>query len=128
MLQLLITVLLLSCLLSACDVKEVIPVDVNKSLAIKKDSVVIKEKKMWHQGKVIYLDLEGGFYGIVSESGAKFLPMSMPKEFLQSGAIIKFRGKMIKDIVTIQQWGQPFQIQEVELIKAGQRGNNQPIM
>lgn len=72
----------------------------------------------WHTGEVKFLNLEGGFYGIVTSSGKKLLPMNLPKEFAQNGAVIRVKGKE-KNIMTIQQWGTPFEITDVELISAG---------
>lgn len=76
----------------------------------------------WQRGRVHFLNLEGGFYGIITDSGKKILPMNMSKEFAQNGAIVRIKGK-VKDIMTIQQWGTPFTITDIELIKPGRVGN-----
>lgn len=119
---------LLSVFLLGCNTNDIQTAENGQFATTKKSNNLNQEKMLWQQGKIIYLDFEGGFYGIVTEAGNKYLPMSMPKEFLQSGAIIKFKGKIIKDMMSIRQWGQPFEINEIKLIKAGQRGNNQAIM
>lgn len=80
--------------------------------------VIEKGLHGWHTGEVKFLNLEGGFYGIVTSSGKKLLPMNLPKEFAQNGAVIRVKGKE-KNIMTIQQWGTPFEITDVELISAG---------
>jgi hypothetical protein len=77
----------------------------------------------WQRGRVQFLNLEGGFYGIITDSGKKLLPMNMAKEFAQNGAIVRIKGK-IKDVMTIQQWGTPFTITDIELIKPGNKANN----
>ena len=77
-----------------------------------------EQSNNWRQGKVQYFNLEGGFYGIVTESGQRLLPMNLAKEFQQNGALIKVKGT-IKNVMTIQQWGTPFTITEIELISAG---------
>lgn len=76
----------------------------------------------WHRGRVQFLNLEGGFYGIITDSGKKLLPMNMKKEFAQNGAIVRVKGK-VKNVMTIQQWGTPFTITEIELISPGTKGN-----
>ena len=76
----------------------------------------------WQRGRVQFLNLEGGFYGIIMDSGKKILPMNMKKEFAQNGAIVRIKGKK-KNIMTIQQWGTPFTITEIELISPGTKGN-----
>lgn len=76
----------------------------------------------WQRGRVQFLNLEGGFYGIITDSGKKILPMNMKKEFAQNGAIVRIKGK-VKNVMTIQQWGTPFTITEIELITPGTKGN-----
>ncbi len=76
--------------------------------------------KNCHQVTVNYYDIEGGFYGLVSKNGEKLLPRNLAKEYQVSGTELKVKGLIIKDMVTIQQWGQVFEITNVELIKLGQ--------
>jgi hypothetical protein len=77
----------------------------------------------WQRGRVQFLNLEGGFYGIITDSGKKILPMNLAKEFAQNGAIVRIKGK-VKNIMTIQQWGTPFTITEIELITPGNKVND----
>jgi hypothetical protein len=77
----------------------------------------------WQRGRVQFLNLEGGFYGIIIDSGKKLLPMNMTKEFAQNWAIVRVKGK-VKDVMTIQQWGTPFTITDIELIKPGSKVND----
>jgi hypothetical protein len=76
-------------------------------------------KVMWQTATVKYMEFEGGFWGLVTENGQKLLPMNLAKEFRQLGAVVKFQGQVKGDMMTIQQWGTPFQITEITLIKAG---------
>ncbi|WP_085285609.1 hypothetical protein [Colwellia chukchiensis] len=76
----------------------------------------------WQRGRVQFLNLEGGFYGIITDSGQKILPMNMAKEFAQHGAIVRIKGK-VKNVMTIQQWGTPFTITDIELITPGDQAN-----
>jgi hypothetical protein len=45
--------------------------------------------------------------------------MNLAKEYQVPGTVLKIKGEMIKDMITIQQWGQPYQISDVELITLG---------
>lgn len=83
--------------------------------------VKLKEKKMTldYKGTVQYFALEGGFFGIITHKGEKLLPMNLAKEYHQDGAIIEFSGNYKEGMMTIQQWGKPFTITEIKLIKAG---------
>ena len=76
-------------------------------------------KLSWQTVTVKYLDFEGGFYGLVSQSGAKFLPMGLPKKYKIEGTILRVKGRPLLDVMTIQQWGDAFEIVELELIEMG---------
>ncbi|MEW6984369.1 hypothetical protein AAD001_17075 [Colwelliaceae bacterium 6471] len=97
----------------------------NKSMPINPKLVkVIKSDKElpelnWQQGTIRYLNLEGGFYGIITEDGSKLLPMNLKSEYRLDGAVVKVKGQLQKDVLTIQQWGTPFKITEIELLKSG---------
>ncbi len=102
---------------------ELVAMPINtKELKEHKMKDVKDEFSSWQRGRVQFLNLEGGFYGIITDSGKKILPMNMTKEFAQNGAIVRIKGK-VKDIMTIQQWGTPFTITEIELITPGTKGN-----
>lgn len=75
----------------------------------------------WQIGTVQFLNLEGGFYGIVTKDGKKLLPLNLQKNYQQVGAVIKFTGKAEPELRTIQQWGTPFRIKDVEIITAGRK-------
>jgi hypothetical protein len=57
---------------------------------------------------------------LISQTGDKLLPMNLAKQYKLQGTILKVKGELIKDMMTIQQWGQPFRISDIELIKLGQ--------
>ncbi len=61
-------------------------------------------------GTVTYIDLEGGFYGIVTDGGRHYLPLGLEERYRVDGMQIIFAGKIARDIVTIQQWGTPVEI------------------
>ncbi len=92
--------------------------------------IPVVEKKAkesaWRTGEVHYLPFEGGFYGIIAENGDKLLPLNLSQTYYQHGTIIKFKGVVIKDMMTTKQWGEVFELSEVKLIKAGQRKDDQP--
>jgi hypothetical protein len=89
------------------------------------DSQVIDEQnKTWQHVTVKYYDLEGGFYGLISTTGSKLLPMNLSKQYQLSDTILKVKGKVLKGMATIQQWGQPFKITDIELVKLGKAGES----
>ena len=88
---------------------------------LKEANSQVKETKetKWQEVTVNYYDFEGGFYGLVTKAGDKLLPMNLAKEYQLPGTVLKVQGQLIKDMMTIQQWGQPFKITHVELITLG---------
>jgi hypothetical protein len=79
-------------------------------------------KQLSFTATVKYMNLEGGFFGLVSKEGKHWLPMNLNKSFQQDGAVIKVRGNPLTGVMTIQQWGTPFSITHIELISAGRKG------
>ncbi|MEI6840802.1 MAG: hypothetical protein WCK53_06025, partial [Methanomicrobiales archaeon] len=66
-------------------------------------------------GNVTYIAIEGGFYGIVVDTGGEsgvvqYLPLDLDKEFSQDGIVVSFTAKGKPDAVTIAQWGLPVNI------------------
>ncbi|HDD64933.1 MAG TPA: hypothetical protein ENF61_02335 [Firmicutes bacterium] len=88
----------------------------------KKLEKIRKEWKERHQrkeadivvgkGTVKYIPLEGGFYGIVTEEGEKYLPMNLPSEFKKDGLKVWFKGNLLK-MATTQMWGKPIKILKI---------------
>jgi hypothetical protein len=61
-------------------------------------------------GTVQYIDLEGGFYGIVADDGARYLPLNLPEMFAEDGLAVTAEVVVKEDVATIQQWGTPVEI------------------
>lgn len=96
-----------------------------ETAADKADSHMVQEKIPTEQGEywqgvtVIYNDFEGGFYGLVNGAGKKLLPMNLAQEYKVNGTKLRVKGHIIKDMMSIQQWGTAFKITEVELVSLG---------
>lgn len=65
------------------------------------------------EGTIRHVALEGGFYGIEAEGGARYNPMNLDEAFRQDGLAVRFRARRRTDVVTIQQWGTPVEILEM---------------
>ncbi len=72
------------------------------------------------QGTIRYFDLEGGFYGIVTNKGQKLLPLNLAKEYQQAGAVVEVKGELQQDMMTTQQWGTPFKVSHITVLKKGE--------
>ena len=68
-------------------------------------------------GTVRFLDVEGGFYGILSDGGERYLPLSIPQEYEKDGLRVRFTVKLRSDISTIFQWGTVVEILEISVLK-----------
>ena len=56
------------------------------------------------KGKVVYEQLEGGFWGIIAEDGTK-LDGQIPAELQQKGLAVEGRYKPLKDTASFHMWG-----------------------
>ena len=69
-------------------------------------------------GTVKYIDLEGGFYGIISDTsffGFKSLdPINLPVKFQEDGLQVKFKARILWNQVSIHMWGLIVKIIEIE--------------
>lgn len=57
------------------------------------------------EGTIRYIDLEGGFYGLITKSGAKYIPINIQDQLKdnQNITINECYGK--KDAISIYMWG-----------------------
>lgn len=65
-------------------------------------------------GTVQYVDLEGGFYGIVAEDGTRYDPVDLNEEFREDGLRVRFRAERQEDVVSIRMWGEAIRILAIE--------------
>jgi len=77
----------------------------------------MRVKMITLQGTIRYFDLEGGFYGIVTENGQKIFPVNLTEKYRLNGAQVKVEGELIPNVMTIQQWGTPFKIHQISIVK-----------
>ncbi|TWX66388.1 hypothetical protein ESZ36_16140 [Colwellia demingiae] len=122
-LSLLVSIILPICLLSCSQASHNQPQAQDK-LKEGTSQVIDTKEQAWQQVTVNFYDFEGGFYGLTSKTGDKLLPMNLAKQYKLAGTVLKVKGEIIKDMMTTQQWGQPFRITSIELIKLGQKSEN----
>lgn len=58
---------------------------------------VSKDKDVEGWGTIRYVDLEGGFYGIVADDGEHYDPVNLSSGFEVDGLRAYFKGKIIRD-------------------------------
>lgn len=64
-------------------------------------------------GTVTYIDLEGGFYGIITESGVRYLPLNLPDGYALEGLFVDFTARIAEESTTIAMWGTPVHLLSV---------------
>jgi len=68
-------------------------------------------------GTVKYIDLEGGFYGIVGPDGTHYEVVGLKKTFQIDGLKVRFRAEELHGISSAQQWGLIVKITHIEKIQ-----------
>jgi hypothetical protein len=62
--------------------------------------------------EVRWIELEGGFYGLVSSEGERYLPLELPEAFRRDGLKVEVRGRVEK-VVSFRMWGTALRILEI---------------
>ncbi len=65
-------------------------------------------------GTIRYIELEGGFYGIVAEDSTRYNPSGLDEAFRTDGQRVRFRLQVREDVMTTQMWGRPVRVLEME--------------
>jgi len=68
-------------------------------------------------GTIRYIDLEGGFYGIVADDSTRYLPDSLDVRFREDGLRVRFRAERRDDVLTAQMWGQPVRLIDIARLR-----------
>lgn len=71
----------------------------------------------WTNGIVLFVDLEGGFYGIEGEDGTKYDPSYLAEEFQQDSLRVRFQYAPVNDAAGIRQWGRIVEIIAIERVE-----------
>lgn len=67
-------------------------------------------------GTVVYVPLEGGFFGIVGDSGVRYEPVNLPEEFCRDGLRVVFVAEYI-EAASIHMWGELIRLDRVEVLR-----------
>lgn len=65
-------------------------------------------------GTVKFIQLEGGFYGIVADNGKNYLPINLAPEFKVDRLRVRFKAKIRDDLASIYMWGTIIEILRIE--------------
>ncbi len=62
------------------------------------------------------VDLEGGFFGLVTDDGQHLYPINLPDEFRADGTRVRFSHEPAA-VFTIHQWGSPVTLSDVRAVQ-----------
>ena len=65
------------------------------------------------KGVISYIELEGGFYGIVTSDNINYRPLNLSDRFKIDGLQVQFKGKVRDDAAGIHMWGEVIEIEEI---------------
>lgn len=67
----------------------------------------------YDEGTVKFIDLEGGFWGIITFKDEHYDVINLPDEFKVDGLKVKFLYKLTNDQVSVHMWGKIIEIIEI---------------
>jgi inhibitor of cysteine peptidase len=78
--------------------------------------LVIDNRAINTTGTIVYLDLEGGFYGIIGDDDNHYDPTNLPTDFEIDGLRVAFSALRRDDLGSFHMWGIIIQIINIQLI------------
>lgn len=86
------------------------PMAVNKATSPPKPKSI---DGLEYTGKIIYVESNGGFYGVESETGEKYVPTNLPELLKQNGLWVQVTAKITNDNKEKPNWGTPIQLVKI---------------
>ncbi len=68
-------------------------------------------------GTVRFVEVEGGFYGIVADNTTRFDPLNLAEEFRQDGLRVRFEAKISDNQVSTHMWGTLIKLTKIEKLQ-----------
>ncbi|MFH1013452.1 MAG: META domain-containing protein [Thermoplasmatota archaeon] len=79
-------------------------------------SVVKLARFIQGTGTIRYIDLEGGFYGIIGDDEEHYDPVNLPEAYNQDDLRVEFTGRLAPTHYSTHMWGKIIYIMEIEQI------------
>lgn len=64
-------------------------------------------------GRIVWVPLEGGFFGLVGDDGRQFEPLNLPEAFRKDGLPVLVTGRLAPPAVSFRMWGQRLTIDAI---------------
>ena len=74
------------------------------------------DTQLQRTGRVVHVELAGGFYGILGDDGVKYQPTNLPHQYRKDGTLVKFIAWPREDMFTSVMWGKVIEIKTMENI------------
>ncbi len=66
-------------------------------------------------GRVVRVELEGGFWGLIADDGSRYDPRSLPARFQEHGMRVRVAVQPL-DLASVHMWGTPVRIVTIEAL------------
>jgi hypothetical protein len=73
-----------------------------------------KKHSLTIAGRIVYVGLEGGFYGIYSDDGVGYDPVNLPTDFQQDSLRVLFEGNILTEQASTHMWGTLIELKRIE--------------
>ncbi len=83
-----------------------------------------QDGQMTITGTLLWQEMEGGFYGFVTKDGKKFMLNGIAEEHRKNGIVLSVTGSVMTDMMTIQQFGQMFKVEDYSVIDESNASKN----
>jgi len=64
-------------------------------------------------GMIRYMELEGGFYGLIADTGQRYDVFDLAESFQQDSLRVRFGVRIRRGVMSIRMWGQPAEVVEM---------------
>lgn len=81
------------------------------------NNVKNEENIVAETGTVVFLDFEGGFYGIIGDGGERYDSLNLDQEFEVDGLRVYFEAKILHDVATFHMWGTPVSLVKLQRLE-----------
>ena len=78
------------------------------------EPTIVEQETLTILGFIKYVELEGGFFGIMTEDGTKYFPDYLGQDFKVDGLSVRVLAKPQEQILGIQMWGTSIEILKIE--------------
>jgi len=68
-------------------------------------------------GTIMFINLEGGFFGIIGDDGINYNPINLSEDFRVDDLRVQFEAEILDDVASIRMWGIQIEIIEIKKLE-----------